>query len=60
VSVVLDFTELVIIIFLVLMVVIISMNVKLGVLTVTKTQNVLTLLAMVCIDATVIQDRCNI
>ena len=59
-SVVLDFTELVIIIFLVLMVVIISMNVKLGVLTVTKTQNVLTLLAMVCIDATVIQDRCNI
>ena len=57
VNVVLDFMELVMIIFLVLKVVIISMNVILGELTVTKMPNVLTLLVMVCIDAIVIQDR---
>ena len=56
-NVVLDFTELATIISLVLKDVTISTNVKLGELTVTTMQNVLILLATVCIDAIVIQDR---
>ena len=59
-NVVLDFTELATIISLVLKDVTISTNVLLGELTVTKMQNVLILLATVCIDAIVIQDRCHI
>ena len=59
-NVVLDFMALVTIISLVLKDVTISTNVKLGELTVTKMQNVLILLATVCIDAIVIQDGCHI
>ena len=59
-NVVLDFMALVTIISLVLKDVTISTNVLLGELTVTKMQNVLILLATVCIDAIVIQDRCHI
>ena len=59
-NVVLDFTELAMIISLVLKDVTISTNVKLGELTVIKMQNALILLAMVCIVAIVIQDRCHI
>ena len=59
-NVVLDFMALVTIISLVLKDVTISTNVKLGELTVIKMQNVLILLATVCIDAIVIQDGCHI
>jgi len=60
VNVVLDFMALVTIISLVLKDVTISTNVKLDELTVIKMQNVLILLATVCIDAIVIQDGCHI
>ena len=59
-NVVLDFMALVTIISLVLKDVTISTNVKLDELTVIKMQNVLILLATVCIDAIVIQDGCHI